>query len=126
MQILLIIFNRPETTTKVFEAIRNICPKKLYVASDGVRLGYVDDEEKCKAAREITEQIDWPCEVKRFYQEQNLGCSKGPIFALNWFFSFEEEGIILEDDCLPHEDFFIFCETEIWDIVYFPCTTVRI
>jgi hypothetical protein len=68
------------------------------------------DTEKCNAARAVTESIDWPCEVKRLYQEENLGCSKGPIAAFKWFFSYEEEGIILEDDCVPDLSFFSFCD----------------
>jgi hypothetical protein len=107
--VLLIIFNRPATTQLVFNAIRLAQPSRLYIASDAPRLYNVNDEEKCRLTRLVTEQIDWPCEVKRLYHEENLGCSKGPIFALNWFFSFEEEGIILEDDCLPSISFFSFC-----------------
>jgi hypothetical protein len=30
--------------------------------------------------------------------------------AITWFFDQEEEGIILEDDCLPDRTFFFFCE----------------
>jgi hypothetical protein len=30
--------------------------------------------------------------------------------AIDWFFENEEEGIILEDDCLPSQSFFWFCE----------------
>lgn len=108
--VLLIIFNRPSTTAKVFEAIRKVQPKRLYIAADAPRAGKPGDEEKCREARRLTEQVDWPCEVKRLYQEQNLGCSKGPVSAFNWFFSFEEEGIILEDDCLASVSFFSFCD----------------
>jgi hypothetical protein len=107
--VLLIIFNRVNTTQKVFEAIRLAQPKRLYIAADGPRHGNSFDEENCLLTRLVTEHIDWPCEVKRLYQEKNLGCSKGPISAFNWFFSFENEGIILEDDCLPSESFFPFC-----------------
>ena len=106
--VLLIIFNRPGTTQKVFEAIRVARPSRLYIAADAPRAGNTSDEEKCKATRAITEQVDWPCEVKRLYQEQNLGCSVGPRTAFNWFFSQESEGVILEDDCVPHPTFFPF------------------
>lgn len=106
--VLLIIFNRPATTKRVVEAIRNARPAKLYIAADAPRIGNTTDEEKCILTRVITEQIDWPCTVKRLYQEQNLGCSLGPRAAFDWFFSQEAEGIILEDDCVPHPDFFVF------------------
>lgn len=106
--VLLIIFNRPATTQKVFEAIRSAKPSRLYIAADAPRAGNTSDEEKCKATIVVTEHIDWPCEVKRLYQESNLGCSVGPRTAFSWFFTQEKEGIILEDDCVPNTDFFLF------------------
>ena len=108
--VLLIIFNRPSTTQKVFEAIRNEKPSRLYIAADAPRSGNQDDQRKCAQTRAFTEDIDWPCEVHRLYQENNLGCSLGPRTAFKWFFDYEEEGIILEDDCVPHSDFFKFAE----------------
>ena len=107
--VLFIIFNRPISTKKVFDAIRLSQPSRLYIAADAPRAGNEKDVPNSRAARKITEKIDWPCEVKRLYQTSNLGCSKGPIAAFNWFFSFENEGIILEDDCLPSKSFFPFC-----------------
>jgi len=106
--ILLIIFNRPNTTIQVFEAIRKIRPYNLYIASDAPRKGIKEDEQKCSISRSITENIDWPCKVMRLYQKENLGCSLGPIAAFDWFFSKVTEGIILEDDCVPNLDFFTF------------------
>ncbi len=109
--ILFIIFNRPDTTKRVFEAIRIANPPRLYIAADAPRVGNSNDLQNCKEARATTEQVDWPCEVKRLYQTENLGCSLGPRAAFDWFFSQEAEGIILEDDCLPHPDFFVFAST---------------
>ncbi len=108
--VLIIIFNRPSTTQKVFQALRKVSPERLYIAADAPRDGYENDEELCAQTRHITEQIDWPCEVKRLYQEKNLGCSLGPRAAFDWFFSHEKEGIILEDDCLPNPNFFRFAD----------------
>lgn len=107
--ILFIIFNRPESTRQVWEAIRQARPERVYIAADGPRTENPDDTEKCKEARAITEIADWPCIIKRLYRESNLGCSLGPIIAFKWFFEQEEEGIILEDDCLPSKSFFSFC-----------------
>lgn len=109
--ILFIIFNRPDTTQKVFDAIRLAKPSRLYIAADATRASNLSDEENCKAARAVTENIDWPCEIKRLYQENNLGCSFGPRAAFDWFFTQEKEGIILEDDCVPHPDFFLFAKS---------------
>ena len=109
--VLFIIFNRPDSTKKVFEAIKQAKPSLLYIAADAPRTGNLNDAANCKAARAITENIDWPCEVKRLYQAKNLGCSFGPRAAFDWFFAQEPEGIILEDDCVPDPSFFTFAAT---------------
>jgi hypothetical protein len=55
--------------------------------------------------------IDWECEVKTLFRNENLGCRKAVSQAITWFFQNVDEGIILEDDCLPEKSFFSFCET---------------
>ena len=108
--ILFIVFNRPETTAKVFERIRQVKPLRLYLAGDGPREGREGEKEKVNKVREILTKLDWPCEVKTLLREKNLGCKKGVSTAISWFFEYEEQGISLEDDCLPRLDFFPFCE----------------
>lgn len=107
--VLFLIFNRPDTTFKVFEVIKHIKPKALFIAADGPRLGKEGEIKKCQQAREVIKQIDWECEVHTLLRENNLGCKKAVSFAIDWFFEHVEEGIILEDDTLPHPDFFAFC-----------------
>lgn len=107
--ILFLIFNRPDTTEKVFEAIRKAKPKHLFIAADGPRENKPGEKEKCEETRRITEKVDWPCEVERLYRKENLGCKLGVSSAITWFFDNVEEGIILEDDCLPDQSFFNFC-----------------
>lgn len=108
--LLLIVFNRPELTKQVFEKICNMKPSKLYIAGDGPREGFENENEKVKKVRKIFTNINWSCEVKTLFSDYNLGCKKACIKAIDWFFENEEKGIILEDDCLPHPDFFNFCE----------------
>lgn len=108
--VLFLIFKRVDTTKRVFERIREVCPPRLYIAADGPREGRQDEVEKCLATRKIVENIDWPCEVHRLYQEENLGCGRGVSSAITWFFEHEEQGIIIEDDILPHVDFFLYCD----------------
>ncbi|MDP5337684.1 MAG: glycosyltransferase family 2 protein [Nodularia sp. (in: cyanobacteria)] len=105
-----LIFNRPDTTQKVFEAIRQAKPPKLLVVADGPRVDRPSDAEKCSAARAIIDGVDWECEVLTDYSDVNLGCKKRVSSGLDWVFSQVEEAIILEDDCLPHPSFFPFCE----------------
>lgn len=108
--ILFLVFRRPDTTRTVFEAIRQAKPKRLYVAADGPRPHKVGEAELCSEVRQIATAVDWPCEVKTLFREENLGCKRAVSSAVTWFFEHEEQGIILEDDCLPHPDFFGFCE----------------
>ncbi|RXF69094.1 nucleotide-diphospho-sugar transferase [Arcticibacter tournemirensis] len=108
--VLFIAFNRPDTTLRVFEKIREAKPSKLYFACDGARKNKIEDIELCKETRDIIRYVDWDCELKALYQEKNLGCKYAVSSAITWFFEHEEEGIILEDDCLPSNDFFRFCD----------------
>lgn len=110
--ILFLIFNRPEITQIVFEEIKRQKPKYLYVAADGARSGFLEDIDKCKATRKLViEGVDWDCEVKTLFRDENLGCGIAVSEAITWFFDNVEQGIILEDDCLPHHSFFGYCET---------------
>lgn len=107
--VLFLIFNRPILTEKVFRAIRQAKPTKLYIAADGPRHDKEGELENCLNARSIALSVDWDCEVKTLFRDVNLGCGKGVSSAITWFFENEPEGIILEDDCLPASDFFPFC-----------------
>ncbi|GBD51337.1 hypothetical protein PN472_17760 [Microcystis aeruginosa CS-1036] len=81
-----IIFNRPETTKKVFEAIRQAKPPKLLVVADGSRPDQPDDVKDCAAARALIEQVDWDCEVLKNYSDVNLGCGRRVASGLDWVF----------------------------------------
>lgn len=108
--ILFLIFNRPDTTKRVFEVISQTRPKQLFVAGDGPRADRPGEEEKCEKVRQIATNVDWDCEVKTLFREKNLGCRVAVSSAVDWFFENVEEGIILEDDCVPHPTFFRFCQ----------------
>ena len=108
--VLFLVFNRPDTTAQVFEAIRQAKPPRLYVAADGPREGREGEAERVAKVREIATAVDWPCEVQTLFREENLGCKYAVSGAITWFFEQEEQGVILEDDCLPSQSFFWFCE----------------
>ena len=109
--VLLLVFARPNATRLVFGEVRKAMPRKLYIAADGPVPGNPAIAEKCARVREWATQVDWDCEVRTLFRETNLGCRTAVSEALNWFFSQEDEGIILEDDCLPGKSFFPFCES---------------
>lgn len=108
--VLFLVFNRPDTTKQVFEAIRQAKPPRLYVAADGARDGKLGEAERVERVRKISTEVDWRCEVKTLFREKNLGCKFAVSRAITWFFESEKHGIILEDDCLPAQSFFWYCE----------------
>ncbi|MEM6914612.1 MAG: glycosyltransferase family 2 protein, partial [Pseudomonadota bacterium] len=108
--VLFLIFNRPDTTERVFDAIRAARPKRLYVAADGARSDRKGEAAKVDQAREIASQVDWDCDLTTWFRDENLGCRYGPTSGIDWFFEHETEGIILEDDCLPDPSFFAYCD----------------
>jgi hypothetical protein len=108
--VVFIIFNRPDTTAKVFASIRQAQPPKLLVIADGPRPDRLGEAQKCHETREIIKQVDWDCEVLTNYADTNLGCRDRVSSGLDWVFDRVEAAIILEDDCLPDPSFFPFCE----------------
>lgn len=108
--VLFVIFNRPDTTAKVFEQIRKARPKKLYIAADGPRADRPNEDLLCNQTREIAMAVDWDCKVETLFNTNNKGCKMAVSAAITWFFDNVEEGIIIEDDCLPNSDFFRFCD----------------
>ena len=108
--VLMLVFNRPDTTLQVLNKIKEAKPKVLYVAADGPRANVENDKRLCDETRKIFEHIDWECKVHKLFNEENKGCKTAVADAITWFFEQEEEGIILEDDCLPADDFFYFCD----------------
>lgn len=108
--VVLFVFNRLSTTRRVFEAIAKAQPTRLLLIADGSRPSKAGEGEVCEQVREVVSQVDWPCEVSRNFADSNLGCQERIISGLNWVFSLVEEAIILEDDCLPNQSFFPFCQ----------------
>jgi hypothetical protein len=112
LPVLILAWRRPQTLRQVINAIRPVAPTRLFVACDGPNPDRPGEAEKVAATRKvIANEIDWPCHIKRFYSDDNQGCRLGVSRAITWFFEQAEEGIILEDDCVPHPDFFPYCQT---------------
>ena len=110
--VLFIIFNRLDYAKKVFEQIQIAKPPKLYIASDGAREYKTGELEQVENVRKwVLENINWDCEVKTRFLEKNSGSAgRGVSAAINWFFEYEKDGIIFEEDCVPNQSFFPYCE----------------
>ncbi len=101
-------FNRPEDTHKVFDCIRRQRPRRLLIVTDGPRPDHPTDAGRCADVRSIVTAVDWPCEVSINAATENLGCGLRVSSGLDWVFDMVEEAVIIEDDCLPCDDFFKF------------------
>lgn len=108
--VVFIIFNRPEVTSAVFEAIRAARPANLLVVADGPRHDRPGESERCAEARAVIDKVDWPCVVHRNYSDVNLGCKRRIVSGITWAFSLFSEVIVLEDDVVPDPTFFRFCQ----------------
>ena len=86
--VLLIVFNRPEITKRLFEVIQYVKPSKLYIAADGPRVSKVEDIQLCEQVISIFDYINWPCQVNKLFRSKNLGCDIAVTDAINWFFSY--------------------------------------
>ena len=107
----MIIFNRPDTTKEGFEAIRQAKPPRLYIISDAPREDREEEKKKVAETRGYVEgHVDWDCEVIKNYAEANMGCKKRVASGITWLFEHEEAAIILEDDCVPKQEFFRYCQ----------------
>lgn len=108
--VLLLIFNRADATRTLLDQVRRARPKRLFVSADGPRNDVPGDEEQCQAARDEIRGIDWDCDLQTRFLDQNVGLKIAVDTAIDWFFNHVTEGVILEDDCLPSQSFFWFCE----------------
>jgi hypothetical protein len=106
----LLIFNRPDTTERVFAEIARARPSKLLVVADGPRDSRSGEAELCRQARAIIDRVDWECEVRTEFADRNMGCKLRVSSGIDWIFTQVEEAIILEDDCLPNPSFFRYCD----------------
>jgi len=109
--VLLIAFRRPDLTDRVLASLRQARPARVYAAIDGPRDGIPGEAGLVEQTiRTIRAGVDWDCQLELRVRNANLGCRFGVADAITWFLSSEPEGVILEDDCVPHPDFFAYCD----------------
>ena len=108
--VLLVAFNRPDTTKIVFERIRAARPLNLYVAVDGPRKEIHTDEKLVAEVRRLVQEIDWPCNTAYRFNQENAGAEKTVSSAISWVLENEEYVIILEDDIVAPLSFCRFTQ----------------
>lgn len=109
--VLVLAFNRADHVTEAMKAIREYKPERIYLECDGARPNKEGEAEAVLETRKaMVDSVDWDCEIKTLFRDENMGCAKGVNDAISWFFDQEEYGIICEDDIVLSQDFFRLCE----------------
>lgn len=106
--VLILFFNRPDLLQRLFDQVRRAQPPVLFLYQDGARSER--DIPNIEACRQVVADIDWPCQVHRLYQDRNYGCDPSNFMSHRWAFSIVERCIVFEDDDLPSQSFFTFCD----------------
>ena len=107
--VVIFLYRRPAHVNELLVRLQLVRPARVWLVADGPK----DTTEKnlCEQARQAAEGgISWPCKIERFYADTNLGLKKRIETGLDQVFEHEEEAIILEEDCHPTPNFFLFCE----------------
>ena len=108
--VLFLTYRRFNTAEKVFESIRQAKPPRLYFASNASNPKNIGEGQKVAKVRALIDRIDWPCELYTLFRDKHLSVKHSIPSSIDWFFENEEMGIILEDDCLPSQSFYSFCD----------------
>ena len=108
--VVLLAFNRPDLTAKVFDTIRSWKPRELHLVVDGPRPGNPLDEELVAQVKNVISVVDWTCEVHEHFAHSNMGLEARISSGLSSVFDQSEAAIILEDDCVPDLSFFSYCD----------------
>lgn len=116
--VLLIGFNRPDLIKNQLALLASLNINKIYVAIDGGR--NTKEQSLCDQSVKAVQNFKFNGEKHLKYRNYNLGCGLGVVSALDWFYSLEEFGIVLEDDCVPTSDTFRYFEENIQKIITDP------
>jgi hypothetical protein len=108
--VLIVAFNRPEETARVISRLRSVKPKVIYFAVDGPRKNRPEETQLVLQTQKLVTEFDWNCQVYTLFQSKNLGCGLGVSTAISWALTNEDSVIVLEDDVLPEQSFFLFCQ----------------
>jgi hypothetical protein len=106
--IAIVVFNRPDHVGKLIERLNPERDRELFIISDGARADTPGEAEKVDACRNMFKE--WPGKIHRNFADRNMGCKCRVSSGLTWVFEHTDRAIILEDDCLPHPDFFQFAD----------------
>ena len=119
---LIIGYSRPERLKNQLELLSKVGISKIYIVIDGQKRE--NPVLKMDFENIITNFSNRnSVKISCWFRTKNLGTAVSIITALDWFYSKEKKGIVLEDDVLPSIDFFQFmsgaldsieCDESVW------------
>lgn len=108
--ILVVGFNRPSLLSPLVRQLRKLGPREVFVVIDGPRPDNFDDEKACRHSATVMREVG---EFSRLFiheRTENFGLRRSITEAVSWVLRQRREVIVLEDDCLPSQAFFEFCQ----------------
>ena len=106
--ILIVGFRRSKNIRILLEQAIFLGATQIYVALDGPR-DLEDKKDTDQSLSVVTDfQNAYPDRVRVKASAKNLGCAVSVLTACDWVFRTENFVVVIEDDCLPTEDFFRF------------------
>lgn len=107
--VLLVGFNRPEKIRRVAEAIKLAGVSRVFLALDGPRAGRDSDRVAIESSLcQVRETLGSGVDLAIDLSPMNIGCPSRVTSAISWVLESSDRLIVLEDDCVPHRDFFRF------------------
>jgi len=105
--IALFVYNRSEHTHEVLKGLQRNNIPKLYIFSDGIK--DEKDRDSIEKVRNLIDSIDW-CETEIIKSKENEGLANSIVYGVNYVLERHTRIIVLEDDCIPSDDFVAFME----------------
>lgn len=112
LALLIIAYKRSENLRRILEISYEAGLRHFYVKIDGLKVGCSGDD-LIKQAKIYEELEMWrsdrtDCSLEINSNSVNEGCSATVLRGVDWISQRESQFCILEDDCIPSIDFFIY------------------
>ena len=108
--VLIIAYRRKENIKKILEICEYNEVSEIFIALDGVKQGCNSGLRDNLEIRKIVDDFEkkYTGNIKKLYRDVNLGCAASVMSACDWAFLLTDNLVVLEDDCIPTNDFFKF------------------
>ena len=114
--VLIIGYRRHESVREILQICKFNQVTRIYIAVDGPKSEAGAIDQKKLIANVLSFEKEFTGELFLNFRDENAGCAASVLNACDWVFENEQSAIILEDDCIPSNDFFIFSKLSLQSI----------